>query len=176
MAQEVPAWEFFGGYSYQRTNVREYFRSTPIILTFRNQYANLHGWDVSATENVNGWFGGTLDISGHYRSPELRGTTSHERIHSILYGPRFSFRKPWGIPFAHVLFGIAQADVRVTPGPHASDLSFAAAAGGGVDMNFRPNAKIRAFQLEYFHANALGSSRNHFRLSAGMVFNLGQIK
>src|SRR5262245_11838131 len=66
IAQQVPSWEFFGGYSFQETNVRKYFRSTPIIFSFQNHYTGLNGWDVSATENVNRWFGGTLDISGHY--------------------------------------------------------------------------------------------------------------
>src|SRR5215470_18654615 len=80
IAQEVPSWEFFGGYSFQETNVREYFRSTPIIFSFQNHYAGLQGWDVSATENVNNWFGGTLDISGHYGSPSLRGTTTSQHI------------------------------------------------------------------------------------------------
>src|SRR5947208_15950661 len=89
-AQETREWEFFGGYSVQRTNVREYYKSTPIIYAIRNRYENLNGWDFSITENRNRWFGGTLDVSGHYKTPILSGSNNREQMHSILYGPRFS--------------------------------------------------------------------------------------
>ncbi len=52
LAQEIPEWEFFGGYSFQRSDVREYFKSSPIIYTFRGKYASLSGWDASVTENL----------------------------------------------------------------------------------------------------------------------------
>ena len=176
MAQKPPTWEVFAGYSVERSYVREYYKSTPIIYTFRNQYANLKGWETSVTENVNRWFGGTLDLSGHYKTPQLLGTNNQERIYSILYGPRFSFRRPWGIPFAHVMLGAAHTNVKVIPvGPHASDLSFAMAAGGGLDISFRNNA-IRLFQADYSPTNALGIRRNNFRISAGVVFYLEKEK
>src|SRR6266436_4457843 len=97
------SWQIFGGYSYMRANVREYYKSTPIIYSIRNQYANFNGWDVSVTENVKRWFGGTLDLSGHYKSPLLLGITTKEQAHSILYGPRFSHQGHSFTPFAHVL-------------------------------------------------------------------------
>src|SRR6266705_2778893 len=109
LAQEIPEWEFFGGYSFQRSDVREYFKSSPIIYTFRGKYASLSGWDASVTANL-------------------------ERMLSLLYGPRFSYRKPSVIFFTNVLMGAAHLNVQVTPvGPHASNLSFATATGGGVD-------------------------------------------
>ncbi|MBI4482280.1 MAG: hypothetical protein HY652_05255 [Acidobacteria bacterium] len=175
VAQETPAWEFFGGYSFQRSDVREYFKSSPILFTFRNQDVNLNGWETSVTENLNRWLGGTLDLSGHYKTPQLLGTRSRERMFSILYGPRFSYRTPSVIPFAHVLMGVAHAAVRVTPvGPHASDLSFAMAAGGGLDVNLGRKAAIRVFQADYFRTNLLGTRQNKYRASAGVVFYLGK--
>lgn len=174
VAQETPAWEFFGGYSFEKSNVREYFKSSPILYRFRDHYVNLNGWEASVTENLNHWFGGTLDLSGHYKTPQLLGTANRERIYSILYGPRFSYRTARVISFAHILMGAAHADVRVTPvGPHASDLSFAMAAGGGLDVNLGTKAAIRVFQAEYFRTKALGTGRNNFRASAGVVFYLG---
>ena len=178
VAQERPEWEIFGGYSFQRSDVREYYKSTPVIYTFRGQYANLNGWDVSVTENVKRWLGGTLDVSGHYATPTLRGTPNRQRMVSILYGPRFSFqtpRLPMGLPFVHVLIGAVHSDVRVTPvGPHASDNSFAMAAGGGLDLNLRSNAAIRVLQAEYFRNNPLGTRTSNYRLSTGVVFHLGK--
>ena len=176
-AQTTPVWEFFGGYSRARPDVREYFKSSPILYTFRSQYVNLRGWEVSVTENMNRWFGGTLQISGHYNTPQLLGTANRERMHSILYGPRFFYRTPWVIPFVHVLAGLARADVAVTPvGPHASDNTFAVAAGGGLDINLAGKAAVRLFQAEYFRTSALGTRQNSYRASAGVVFYLGKRK
>jgi hypothetical protein len=177
VAQEIPEWEFFGGYSFQRSDVREYFKSSPILYTFRGKYASLNGWNASVTENVNQWFGGTLEISGHYKSAQLLGTTNRERMHSILYGPRFSYRKPEVIFFTHVLLGAAHLNVEVTPvgRPHASDLSFAMAAGGGLDKEVRRKTAIR-FQAEYFRTNPLGTRSNGFRMSAGIILYLGERK
>jgi hypothetical protein len=178
-AQTTAPWEVFAGYSFQRSNMREYFKTTPIIYAVRNQGVNLiNGWDVSVTENMNRWFGGTLDISGHYRKSQVSGTTpstNRDRMYTILYGPRLSYRRPWGIPFAHVLLGAAHAQVKVTPtGPRASDLSFAAAIGGGVDWNFRNKTAIRVVQAEYLRGNALGANQNSFRISAGIILYLGR--
>ena len=176
-AQQAPAVEFFGGYSVQKTNVREYYKSTPIIYSIRNRYENLDGWDFSITENRNRWFGGTLDVSGHYKTPNLLGSNNREQMHSILYGPRFSVRTRFFIPFVHALFGATFMNVAVQPvGPHASDHSFAIAAGGGVDLKFHDAAAIRLLQAEYFHANALGSNQNNYRASAGLVFYVGKRK
>ena len=176
-AQQMPSWELFMGYSFQRSDVREYFKSTPIIYTFRGQYANLDGWEMSLTENRNRWFGGTLDFSGHYGTPRLAGITNRERTHSVLYGPRFSYALPWITPFVHALFGITHTDVQVTPvGPHASDLSLAAAAGGGLDIRLGSKAAVRLFQAEYIRNNTLGTRPHGLRASAGFVFNLGSRK
>src|SRR2546422_4137704 len=146
LAQEAPAWEVFGGYSFQKADVREYFQTTApnsplpprpplLIYTSRQDYVNMNGWEFAVTENRNRWFGGTLDISGSYRTPQVLRTANAEQIYSILYGPRFSYRRPFGTAFAHVLAGAAHTNVTVgPPGPHASDLSFSMALGGGLDV------------------------------------------
>jgi len=173
-AQETPEWEFFGGYSIQRTSVREYYKSTPSIYSIRYKQETLNGWGFAVTENINHWFGGTFDVSGHYKTPVLQGSPNQQQMHSFLYGPRFSIRTSLLTPFAHLLFGAAHSNVQVTPvGPHASDTSFAAAAGGGVDLRIHGVA-VRLIQAEYFHANALGINQNNYRASAGIVFHAGK--
>jgi len=175
-AQTIPDWEIFGGYSFQRSNVREYFRATPIIYSVRNEGANLHGFDVSVTENINPWFAGTLDISGHFAAPEISAVKTRQRMYTVMYGPRFSYRRtPGWTPYGHVLLGIAHMDARVTPtGPRMSDTSFAFATGGGFDKNIGNKTAIRIVQAEYLHANSLGSNQNNFRLSAGFILYVGE--
>ena len=185
-AQETPAWQFFGGYSFQRADVREYFKTTPIIYTFRHHYVNMNGWDFAVTENRNRWFGGTLDMSGYYKTPVVKGISNSEQIYSILYGPRISIPKPALVSsasllggatlYAHALFGGSHTSVSVTPtGPHASDFSFGMALGGGLDLPLQNNFAVRA-QVDYFRPTSFGSGQNNFRLTAGMVFNLGNTK
>ena len=175
-AQTIPDWEIFGGYSFQRSNVRKYFRTTPIIYSVRNEGANLNGFDVSVTENLNPWFAGTLDISGHFAKPEISGVKTQQRMYTVMYGPRFSYRpmSNW-IPYGHVLFGAAHMDARVTPtGPRLSDWSVALAAGGGFDKRFTNKTAIRIIQAEYLRANSLGSNQNNFRFSAGFILYVGE--
>jgi len=174
-AQERSEWEFFGGYSFKKAEVREYFRSTPIIYSPRNRDRSLNGWSASVTENLNDWIGGTLDISGHSDSRVELGVTNRQRMYSIMYGPRISYRRSWSTPFVHVLLGVAHSDVRVTPvGPHASDFAFAAAAGGGLDVRILDHVSLRVFQVEYFRAEPLGTNPNRVRASAGVVFSVGR--
>ena len=127
------------------------------------------------TENVNRWFGGTLDISGHYKSPVLLNVTTKQQAHSILYGPRFAHHGRKLSPFAHVLVGLTHVSAEVTPtGPHISDTSFTAAPGGGLDLHFFSKGSIRLVQAEYFHTNLQGGSQNNLRISAGVVFDLNK--
>jgi len=190
LAQEVVPWEVFGGYSFQRADVREYFisRPTPLIYMARHHYMNMNGWDFSVTENVNRRFGGTLDISGYYKSPTIGRVTTRDHIYSILYGPRFTFPKAGGnaaparlisasVPFAHILFGGAHTGATVgPPGAHASDFSFAMAIGGGLDWPLKPNADMRVLQLDYLRTNAPGVGQNNYRASVGLVLRFGKPK
>jgi hypothetical protein len=177
LAQQPPAWEIFGGYSYQRSNVREYFKQTPILYALRDRNTHLDGFAFAATENLNRWFGGTLEVSGHYGDVEAGTVTTRQAVHSLLYGPRFFYRTRWITPFTHVLVGIAHASAKVTPvGPHASAFSFGVAAGGGVDVNVGKMLSVRPLQVDYFRANTLAASDNGYRASAGVVFRLGEQK
>jgi hypothetical protein len=185
LAQETPEWQLFGGYSLQRAGVREYFKTTPIIFTFRNDSVFMNGVEFSATENRNRWFGGTLDFSAYFSTPQVAGISNQERIYSILYGPNFSIPTHGGTAelfhggnlFAHALFGAAHNSVHVTPtGPHASDFAFNMALGGGFDIPLRTDVSIRVLQVDYMRTTAFSNGRNNFRFSAGVVFNTGKLK
>jgi hypothetical protein len=173
--KSTSAWQLFGGFSYMRGNVREYYKSTPAVYSIRNQYANLYGWDVSLTENVKSWFGGTLDASGNYGSPPLLGTTTRQQVHSFSYGPRFFHQGRTLRPFAHILVGVTHVSASVSSiSAHVSATSFMAAPGGGLDMRLFSHGSIRLFQAEYFHTNLQGGSQNQLRASTGIVFDLNK--
>jgi hypothetical protein len=177
LAQKTPGWEFYGGYSLERSDMREYYKSTPIIYTFRDQSINLNGWEASVTENLNKHFGGTVQVTGHYKTPVVLGTTNSESMLSLLYGPRISHRMSWGTPFGQVLFGVQRVSVAVTPvGPHIAETAFAVAAGAGLDVNLGSKTAIRVLQLQYSPMNPVGTKKSKFQISAGVVFYLGQTK
>jgi hypothetical protein len=177
MAQEVRPWEVFAGYSFQRADVREYYKTSPIIYTFRHHYANLNGFETAVTENVNPWFGGTLEFSGYYKTPQFLNVSSREQMYTILYGPRFSYRKPYGTAFAQGLLGVARTSVNVVPtGPHPADYSFALDLGGGFDLTLTNQTAVRLLQVDYLRTNAFGSGQNNYRLSAGIVLHFGKAK
>ncbi len=174
VAQQTPRWEFFSGYSLQRFNIRQYYKSTPITYAAQERSVNLSGWQISLTENRGRRYGGTLDLRGHYATPTLSGTSTSAKMYSIMYGPRFYRRTPKVTFFVQGLIGAAATRVAATPtGPHASDLSLAMAGGGGLDWNLRLKTAIRLLQAEYFRTSTLGTSPNGFRASAGIVFYFG---
>src|SRR5205809_5533542 len=108
--QGTAPWEVFGGYSFQRADVREYFisRPTPLIYAARHHYVNMNGWELSVTENLNRWFGGTLDIIGYYGSPAVGSVTTRDHIYSILYVPKFLYLKDTiiGAPGQFIFYSI----------------------------------------------------------------------
>jgi len=168
-------WEVFGGFSLQHAAVREYFKATPIIYTFRERYINLPGWEVSLTENANKWFGGTLQSSGHYSTDTALGTRNRQRNISVLYGPRFLYPGGWFRPYGHVLFGMEHGSVSVSPGPHATETRFAVAGGAGVDLKFG-RVGIRVLQVQYSPKNVIAAKNNQVQASTGAVFYIGQPK
>ena len=171
-AQETPRWDFYGGFSVGRIHVREYYKSTPIIYSIQNRLESLNGWNFQVTENLNHWFGGTFDASGFYKTVTRLGSPNQQQMHSLMYGPKFSWRTSHVVPFAHLLGGVVLSNVEVTPvGPHKSDTSFALAAGGGVDLNLGSHVSARLLQVDYFHANGQGSTQNNYRAAAGVVFH-----
>lgn len=71
-AQETPAWEINGGYSYMRAN-----------LNGPGSSFHMNGGIASVTENLNDWFGGRLEISA------FGGTTGGTSVtaQTFTYGP-----------------------------------------------------------------------------------------
>ena len=176
LAQEVPQVEIFGGYSYMRVNPPD-----------ANDSYNFNGWNGSLVVNANRWFGMAMDFSGHYKTIKESDFNDDVKLHSLMFGPQFSFRKHDKLtPFVHALFGFGHLDQTVSStqmsGSEAMDWNdFEMALGGGLDVKIHPKVAVRLFQADYIRlrdkggsANNLAETMNNFRLSSGIVFRLGR--
>ncbi|PYP83742.1 MAG: hypothetical protein DMF61_22370 [Blastocatellia bacterium AA13] len=143
-AQDHPKVEVFTGYSYLRGDLD----------------ANFHGWEASATGNLNKWFGVTADFSGHY----VNGLN----IHSFLFGPKFTYRGSGRVnPYFQTLFG------GVHFGGFGSNTALGWASGGGIDVKVHKKVAIRVVDVTYLliHDNGVNSSNG--RVSTGVVWRFG---
>jgi hypothetical protein len=158
VAQETPKAEVFGGYSYAG--------------------GNFHGWNASVTVNVNKWFGLTADFTGHYGgSIDEDGFDERQRVHSLLFGARFSARKKRVMPFAHALFGASTLKTELTGFGQKflfSDTGFSLVMGGGLDIRINDRVAVRAIQLDYLRARFFGETENRGRLAFGVVLRFGK--
>ena len=156
-AQETPKAEAFGGYSYLRGGDGE----------------NLNGWNGSIVGNLNRWLGIKADFNGDYGHVDIGGIRVRDSVYSYTFGPQFSIRKNDKVtPFVHTLFGGAHIRGNAL-GVTATGNGFAMFLGGGLDVKISKSFAIRAFQADYNLDHISGSNLNNFRLSTGIVFNLG---
>ena len=156
-------FQVFGGYSY--------FRFDPGA----GPKGNLNGWEFSGTYKTNRWVGLTADFSGHYGSSFGPSTS----LHTYLFGPQISLPLPFFSLYVHALAGAAHIHNGVlasAPEPgvlvltgDASDTTFAAALGGGLDTKIAPLVSFRVVQVDYLATRFGGSTQNHLRVSTGLV-------
>lgn len=154
-AQDVPRVEIAGGYSFLDANVN-------------GSSFHLNGGFGSATENLNSWFGGRLEINA------FGGTTSGRSVtaQTFTYGPVFAYRKSDRItPFAHLQLGAIHASQGFL-GISASASKFAMAAGGGADYNINPRVAIRV-QADYLMSRFLNLRQDNLQFSTGLVIRFG---
>jgi len=156
-AQRTPKAEVFGGYSNLEANLN--------AASF-----NMSGVDFSVTENVNKWFGGTLDFTSHF------GTEAGLKVNTetLTYGPVISYRKhPSVVPFAHGLLGAVRGSSDYLdiskPAVH-----FALAAGGGIDVKLTDTVALRLIQADYLMTRFSSTRQDNVRLSAGIVVRFGR--
>lgn len=179
-AQEAPKAEVYGGYSFVNLGL------------LGGDRPNANGWNASVAVNLNPWFGLVTDFGGLYgisssvtrvvpcRTPPCPTQlveTLDGKVHTFLFGPRFTLRREKFSPFVHVLLGGARLNVATTVflpllGPirsSFSNLDFALALGGGVDYKFRDRWAWR-IQTDYLQSGFLGRTQDNIRVSTGIVF------
>lgn len=189
-AQQTPAADVFGGYSYLRVRPGEGIDGF-----------NLNGWNASVAFHGNSWIAFVGDFSGHYGSPllavdgtngtaDIQGSVFIEpqigsngdikvktRVHNYLFGPRFTARPGERAEvFLHALFGGSRASFSVN-GFSESENAFALAIGGGVDVRASDHVAFRLFQADYlltrFGLDGDKMNQHNFRISTGVVFRIG---
>lgn len=133
--------EISGGYSHLNLD------SSPSV--------GMDGWDLSGQYKFNSWFGGVADFSGHYGS----GAS----VHTFLFGPQVSWPARVS-PFAHFLIGGAHFSET-----GASDSSFSAAIGAGIDMRVTDLVSWRIIEGDYIPTKFFGSTQNNARVMTALV-------
>jgi hypothetical protein len=155
----TPLVEVFGGYSNLVANVN--------ATNF-----DLNGYNISAQENLNSWFGGALDFSNHF------GTENRYRVNteSFAYGPVFTYRKAKGVaPFGHALLGAVRGSPEYLD-ISKSEIRFGAYVGGGLDLKVGHSLALRVFQADYLFTRFSGVRQDNFRISGGLILLLGTKK
>jgi opacity protein-like surface antigen len=189
-AQEAPRIEAFAGYSYLRLD-----QDTTAVT---NGDQDLSGFATSATYNFNTFLGVTADISGSFGNTLALGGAATD-TYLFLFGPKFAFRGSERFtPYAHALFGFVRQDVNAatqaalaTNGQISTNQKqFAAAFGGGLDVNVNERFAIRAAQADLIltrlntiaGVNAAASvpgvtttaTQYNLRFTTGVVVKLGE--
>src|SRR5271169_1454218 len=157
-----PRAEVYGGYSWYDPNGYVDWGKVPSIA---------HGWDVSGTfylPNVRK-LGVVIDGSGHYNS-------NFSNAGFGLAGLQYKFRTEQFSPFVRVLVGAA----KLSPAGLDSQWRAAVGGGGGFDLTLTNLISIRIAQADYLYTTynpqtftSHTTTWNSIRLSAGVVFNLG---
>ena len=165
-AQETPAWEISGGYSYLDANLN-------------GSHFHLNGGSGSATENLNSWFGGRIEFNG-YQGNEAIAVSGQTTVYSVTaqtltYGPVFSYRRFSRItPFGHVQFGAVHGSANYL-GISRSSYKFAMAPGAGLDFALNHRTVIRV-DGEYLLTRFLGLTQENLNASVGIVIRFGNRK
>jgi hypothetical protein len=157
-AQETPAWELGGGYSYLRANMGGPGGSF-----------DLNGGNFSVTENLNNWFGGRIEFNAFNGS----AGGSNVAAETITYGPVFSYRRFERItPFGHAQFGVVHAGVGYL-GISEGAFKFAMSTGGGVDLNLNRRFAVRV-QGDYLMTRFLDLRQDNLVFSTGLIVHFGR--
>ena len=155
-AQDYPKWELYTGYSYLRAD-------------FNRTDQALRGWNFTLTQNVKPWLGGMGEFTGDYASPG----GIQQNVHTLMYGPVFSFRRGSFNPTAHAILGTVRGSQGYL-GLSQTKWEFGAAFGGAVDVKFHRLVGIRIIQADYMVTPFRGVRQDNLRASAGIVFYLGK--
>ncbi len=157
-AQETPAWEVSGGYSYLRANV--YGSGSSFAL---------NGGVGSITQNVNGWFGARVE-AGFFTGKEAGRTVTAQ---TLTYGPVFSTHKYERVtPFVDVQLGAIHGSTGYL-GISAPAFRFDGAPGIGADFKVNDRVAIRV-QGNYLMSRFLGLRQDNLQGIVGLVLRIGR--
>ena len=153
VAQQTPKIELFGGYSH-------------FFGDLNGTSFNLDGVHASAAENWNSWFGGVVDFSSNFGSSNGNNVNAQ----SIMYGPRFAYRKSkFMTPSVHVLVGAIRGSAGFE-GISKPNWRFNMGLGGEIDLRINDRVAFRLVQADYMPTHFLNLRQDNLRVSTGFVF------
>jgi Outer membrane protein beta-barrel domain/PDZ domain len=170
-AQNMPAVDIFGGYSYFNFQVPSSVNTTAQRLT-------MNGWEGSASVGLFHHFGVEGDFSGH-RVNNCNGTTLNCSNFSYMFGPRFTIgnRSNRITAFVHGLAGQDRATLVDVSAVTLTDTSTAFAAGAGVNYWVYRHVGLQAGPFDFMHTSHLSNyglpGQNSYRLAAGIALRFG---
>lgn len=184
-AQDTPAIELFGGYSYARLNGAGI---APPYSQITSTGQGLNGFHFAATGNFNSWLGIYGDFAGYYASPTLNGSVIglpaqvkvNQSAYPFLFGPQLSFRKirPATI-FAHALIGGMHEYANAPNNGFGAETGtkWAYGFGAGLDVKVMHFLAVRVVQADYirshFPVSSTEDAQNNWRISTGIVLRGG---
>jgi hypothetical protein len=165
-AQETPRVEISGGYSYMDSSLNG----------TNGTHIHMNGGGITATENLNRWFGGRIEVNGYVGNETVlvSGVPTNKSVtaQTVTYGPVFSYRRSQRIiPFAHVQVGVVHGGIFYQD-ISAPAWKFALAPGGGFDFNLNRKTTIR-LDGEYLTTRFLNQWQFNAVASAGIVLRFG---
>jgi len=162
-AQSRREGDFFIGYSFENSNAS--------VLNLNGSRPNWQGWEASLEGKLVASFGMVADFSSHYGSqtytqtaPSPANVNVTGRETEILFGPRVS------VPLGKVqIFGELEGGLgHVRTNTFGSDVSWATAVGGGIDLRLATLVAWR-FQGDYVSTHVFHAPQDDVRLSTGIV-------
>ncbi len=173
-AQNLPAIDVFGGYSYLSFNL-------PASADTTSQRLGMQGWDGSVSVGLFQHLAVEGDISGHSLT-NCGGTTNLNCSNfSYMAGPRYNFgdRGQKFTGFVHAIVGQDRATLQDTAvGTNSSnDTSVAFAGGAGVNYWATRHIGLQIGPFDYFYTHHLNTygvpSQSSYRFAAGIAFRFG---
>lgn len=174
-AQNVPAIDVFGGYSYLRFNVP----SGSSQLSITSDHLIPRGWEASGSVLLLRHIAAEADF-GVQKLNRCGGTAFNCNNFSYMFGPRYELGGRTGrlSGFVHVLAGRDRMNLPLSaPGQSVPDTSIAAAAGAGLNYWFFRHVGLQLGPVDFVYTNHLNDSRfpaqYSYRGAAGIVVRFG---
>jgi hypothetical protein len=172
-AQNVPAVDIFGGYSYLDLQI-------PASGETSSQTFKMNGYDASLAIALFHHLSVEADFSGH-RLSDCDGISNLNcDDFSYMVGPRYTFgdHSSKVTIFVHGLVGRDKADIiGLDPELTVSDTSIGIAGGAGLDYWFMRHIGVQLGPIDAFYTNHLSdlgaSGQVTYRAAVGVVFRFG---
>ncbi len=120
---------------------------------------NINGVEIAAQFKFMNWLGVSADLDSHFGFP----SSPDARTLQFMAGPEVSL--PGRIsPFVHALAGFGHVNLN-----GESSRSYAAALGGGVDMQVAPLLTWRMFQVDDVVTHYFNQIQHNPRISTGII-------